>query len=89
MVKLGTKVKDALTGFEGIAIGRSEYLYGCHQVLIKPQELKDGKPIEGEWVDEQRVVYVDGGGVVFSPAAPSPVSSASSGGPQREAPPVR
>lgn len=29
MVTLGARVKDNITGFEGIATGRAEYLYGC------------------------------------------------------------
>lgn len=55
IVELGTKVKDSLTGFEGIAVSRCEYLYGCVRVFVEPEQLKDGRPIEGEWFDEQRL----------------------------------
>ena len=54
-VKLGTEVKDSITGLEGVAIGRSEYLYGCVNILVQPKGLKDGKPIEPVWIDEQRL----------------------------------
>ncbi len=39
---LGLKMKDKITGFEGIAIARTDYLYGCNQYHIKPQVVKDG-----------------------------------------------
>ena len=55
MVKLGTKVKDSITGFSGIAVCRTEYLYGCVRIGIEPQELKDGKPVETHYFDEQRL----------------------------------
>jgi len=55
MVKLGSKVTDSITGFSGIATGRTEYLYGCVRVLVEPTEMKDGKPVESLWIDEQRL----------------------------------
>jgi hypothetical protein len=56
MIKLGTKVKDSISGFEGIATARIEYLYGCVRVLVEPQGLnQDGKPIEAQYFDEQRL----------------------------------
>jgi hypothetical protein len=47
-----------LTGFSGIATARSEWLYGCARICIEPEELHDGKPIERQWFDEQRVEVV-------------------------------
>ena len=76
MISLGSKVRDSITGFTGIATSRTEYLYGCVHVGISPQELKDGKPIEVQWFDEQRVVVLEA-----KPPAVSPDSSAVSGGP--------
>lgn len=55
MVVLGTKVKDKITGFEGIAVSRTTYLYGCVRVCVEPQGLHDGKPIESQYFDEQRL----------------------------------
>jgi hypothetical protein len=80
-IKLGSKVKDSITGFIGIAIGRTEFMYGCARILVEPQELKDGKPIETHWFDEQRIdVLVEQGPQV------SEHSSATSGGPQNDPP---
>lgn len=83
-VSLGSKVRDSISGFTGIATGRSDFQYGCSRILIEPSELHDGKPVEGHWFDEQRVELVE----VRKPAV-SPVSSARSGGPQNDPKPSR
>ena len=54
MVKLGDKVKDEITGFEGIITGVSDWLYGCRQVHVVSQDLDGGEP-KSCWFDEQRV----------------------------------
>jgi hypothetical protein len=78
-VKLGNKVRDTITGFTGIAVGRTEWLYGCTRIGVEPTELKDGKLVVAQWLDEQRLVVVE-------PTAPvvSPDSSARTGGPMRD-----
>ena len=55
MVKLGTKVRDSITGFEGIAIARTQYLYGCVQIGVEPLIAEGGKKRDTEWFDEQRI----------------------------------
>ncbi len=55
MIKLGTKVKDSLTGLEGTAIARIEYLNGCVSIEIRPEGLHEGRPIKTVWVDEQQL----------------------------------
>lgn len=52
MIKLGQKVRDTITGFEGIAIVEARYLNGCVQFCVKPTSLEKGKTIEGEYFDE-------------------------------------
>lgn len=76
---LGNRVKDIYTGFEGIAIGRTDWLYGCSRIAIEPTELKDGKPIDVVWFDEQRVQIVQ-----EEKAWISDNSSAISGGPKQD-----
>lgn len=59
MVKLGQAARDVITGFEGVVLGKAQYLTGCNQVLLMPRTLGEGgKRREGEWFDEQRVVAV-------------------------------
>lgn len=55
MVKLGQKVKDKITKFEGTVTGRAEYLTGCAQVLVVPGIGADGAMRAAEWFDEQRL----------------------------------
>jgi len=55
-VKLGSLVKDRITGFKGIAIGRTEFAFGCVHIGIQAQQLtKDGDPIPPQYFDDQRV----------------------------------
>jgi len=78
-IKLGSKVKDTLTGFKGMAIGRTEWLYGCTRIGIEPQELHEGKPIEAQWFDEQRIETIKEDAPKISKD-----SSAITGGPQKD-----
>jgi len=78
---LGKKVKDTVTGFEGIITGRIEYISGCLQYAVSPPVKEDGTKREGEWFDEQRL-EVTGDGVAL-PSRPA-------GGPAPgDAPPIR
>ena len=58
---LGTEVKDRVTGFQGIATGYVSYLTGCDQILITPKVDKEGKLIEANWYDINRVDSVEDG----------------------------
>lgn len=58
MIKLGSKVRDPLTGLTGIAVVRSEWLWGCIRIGLQPSEIKDGKPVEETWFDENRLEIV-------------------------------
>ena len=46
---LGDKVRDTVTGFEGIATIESKHLNGCTQIEITPR-LKKGEPVKIEEV---------------------------------------
>lgn len=55
---IGRPARDQITGFEGLVLGRTEYLTGCAQFYLQPQTLDDkGEPREGRWFDEQRLVF--------------------------------
>jgi hypothetical protein len=83
MIELGNKVRDTLTGFAGIAVGRTAWLYGCARIAIEPTKLgKDGKPGELQWFDEQRVEVV-----ARTKPRVSADSRATTGGPQLD--PIR
>ena len=58
-VKLGSRVKDSITGFTGIAVGYSRWMYGCNRIVVEGESLKDGKPLGNEWFDEQRIQTIE------------------------------
>lgn len=54
-VKLGSKVKDSATGFEGVVTARCEYLSQAPRLLVESGF--DGKRHE-EWFDEGRLAVI-------------------------------
>lgn len=51
-IELGSKVKDTVTGFTGIAVGRYTYLSGCDHICVQPQSKKPGELIDAKTFDE-------------------------------------
>jgi hypothetical protein len=56
----GDTVRDTITGFEGVVIGVrvTFWLNGCRRYGIQPREMKDGKPIDSAWFDEEQLELV-------------------------------
>jgi len=75
-VPLGSKVRETITGFEGIVTARTEWLWGCARVAVQPPALHEGKPVEAQWFDESQVVVI-----AHDAAQRQPV--ATTGGPDR------
>lgn len=61
--KPGDKVCDTVTGLVGIVTARTEYIHGCFRVLVQPQEVKDGRPVEPTYFDELGVEVLEAGAV--------------------------
>jgi len=59
MIKLGDKVKDSVSGFEGIAVSRHSYLQGCDRISIQPPIDKDGKLPDSATFDEGQVAIIE------------------------------
>lgn len=57
----GLRVKNVATGFTGLVMGVSQYTNGCVQFLVKPPVDKEGKAVEGVWMDDNDLVVVDKG----------------------------
>lgn len=76
-LRLGRRMRDRVTGLEGIATARVEYLNGCVQFCIKPP-LNEGKPMDAEYVDQQQLEVVDAG---------VSIQQRRTGGPARDVPP--
>ena len=50
-IKLGSKVRDKVTCFEGIATARIRYMNGCVQYCVEPMVDKEGKMPEHHYID--------------------------------------
>ena len=57
--ELGVHVRDRVTGYKGIVIGRTEWLYGCRRYTVQSQEMKDGKPVDSMSFDEDALEVLD------------------------------
>jgi hypothetical protein len=58
IMNLGAKVKDKITGFEGITTGKASYITGCDQFLVQPP-VKNGDFVEGRWFDIGRLDIIE------------------------------
>lgn len=58
-VTLGKQYKDSISGFSGVAVARTTYLFNCVRVMLSPTKLKDdGDFLPDTWFDEQILVAV-------------------------------
>jgi len=78
--KMQDRVKDTVSGYEGIITVRCEYLNGCLQYCLSKTELdKDGKVQEGEYFDEGQLEKVK-----VKPRTLADLQKKPTGGPQRD-----
>lgn len=61
LFNVGDRVKDRISGLTGIVMSRAEHLFGCCRYWLQPEEAKDGKPVDGCWLDEAALVLVQEG----------------------------
>ena len=84
-IKLGDKVRDRVTGYEGIATSKTEFLNGCIQIEVTPR-LKKGAAIKPE---ETIGIGIDLGQlerVSDGLNAKKPIKKSTNGGPMRKVP---
>ena len=84
-ITLGKRYRDRVTGFEGIATARTEYLHACERVCLTGDAKEDGT-IHEWWVDSPAVERVDGREYEVPRAA---VEGIGRTGGDRPAPPAR
>jgi hypothetical protein len=58
-IEMGVKVKSKISGFQGVVVSRAEHLNGCNRYWIQPPVDKDGKLIDGYWLDEQELTVLE------------------------------
>jgi hypothetical protein len=87
-IALGSKVRDIVTGHEGIATSRVEYLTGCTQYGVCPRIQADGKLPESLYIDETRLEVLDDGVISHFQSQQAPTLLRAVGGDMgRETPP--
>lgn len=60
MVQLGDKVRDRVTGFEGIAVASTTWLNGCERVTVQPAGMNEkGGTFESETFDVTQLEVVE------------------------------
>ena len=68
-INIGDRVKDDVTGLQGIVTGIVDYISGCQQLLVQPPVDNDGKFVSSHWIDEDRLEVVDAGAITITPRA--------------------
>jgi hypothetical protein len=58
-VRLGSYVRDSITGFAGVATARTEYVYDAPSVRVTAVDTWQDD-LRERWVTEARLVVVDG-----------------------------
>jgi len=59
MIPLGCIAKDTITGFQGVVVGHTEWLWGCVLLGLLSPTLQEGKPTDVQWFDQARVEVVE------------------------------
>ena len=66
--EVGSRVEDKITGVKGLVIGRADYISGCNQFLMQPdqskQEKKDNAKPDSIWFDGPRLKRLPGSPLV-------------------------
>lgn len=54
-IELGSEVKCKVTGFKGVAVGRTEWINGCARIVVQPKVDKEGKVPDAQHIDEPQL----------------------------------
>lgn len=85
-VELGDRVKDIVTGYEGVAISFMRCMTGCDQFAVQSGTVNaDGKLSDAFWFDRHRLQVVGKAAAVVPgcPPTPEPFVLREAGGPVR------
>ncbi len=67
-VELGDIVKDKVTGFKGVVVGVTNWLYGCARAIVQPEGVnKDGKTYDNQSFDVPQLEVVKKAKVIVAP----------------------
>ncbi len=58
-IRLGDRVKDEITGYCGIVVCISDYLYGCERSMLESECIKDDGTLHDDlWFDNARLIML-------------------------------
>jgi hypothetical protein len=57
-IALGTKVRDKITGFVGVAVCKTDWMYGCRRYGVQAVDIHEGKPVEVVYFDEPQLCVI-------------------------------
>lgn len=57
-VEHGDEVRDKVTGFTGIAMGKTDWMFGCTRWVVQPQVDKEKKIVDAQSFDEPALEIV-------------------------------
>ena len=84
MIELGDKVRDVVTGYEGVAVCFIRAMTGCDQFAVQSGKINaDGKLSDSVWFDRHRLEITHKGfaKVPGCPPVPGPHAERPAGGP--------
>lgn len=61
-IELGDTAKDSISGFTGVVVAVTEWLYNCKRITLQPKELKDGIPIDSHTFDSLQLILIEKAG---------------------------
>jgi heat shock protein HspQ len=65
-LKCGDIVRDKITGFEGVIVSVTEYLFTTDLFGVMSTKLHDEKPVAVQYFDEPRLIWLQDSGIVKS-----------------------
>lgn len=79
VAKIGLKVRDRISGFEGIVISNAGFLNACNRLLVQPKALEENTKLPESMAFDLPDLEVTGWGVLPIPEKKGP----SPGGPHK------
>lgn len=87
-IGMGDRVRDKISGFEGIVTARYEFFNGCIRMEVQPKVKKKNEKIEGQVFDHQQLEVLERKAVQppFNDEVEESPRKVATGGPQSSAP---
>lgn len=72
MIELGDRVRDQISGYAGITVAITDWIYGCRRIMVQGEALtSDGKPVDLQSFDEPQLALIAKGAMKpLRPARP-------------------